>query len=223
MKKRIQISVLLLLTIILTNSCGIEKRKHLRGFYIPNRSSIKASKIDKTSTNDSSFILTSNKEMKIELKEKTAFSSVTKKEVNKAKSIDSIPKNDTTNHVNVPSSSLLQERLETISGQHKNYDFSTTEDKTGKELHPLAQRSELFAAVSFLLLFIGIGLIGMIFAIIYANRSKKLIASEPDKYYGRKKANGVLWFCFIILALLALAILLLTTGALSLGISISIF
>lgn len=73
------------------------------------------------------------------------------------------------------------------------------ESKEGKELHKKAKLSFwlIFAGILGLAL-AGLGVIAIAFSIYFAFQAKQEIALEPDKYYGRKMANGVLLFWLIL-------------------------
>lgn len=205
-------SFAIILIIFLSASCGIKKRKHLKGFYIPRKSAIKSTEIYKKPTRDWSGVFSSEKKSIVDSNQKPL-------QIHHSQ-LAEFGKQETDLSVEILEleATMSSEKTEKKCRNYAVVKSNYKEDNMEKELHPLVKRSEILAIVSFLFLLIGIGIIGMIFALVFATQGKKAIAAEPEKYKGRKNANVVLWICWISLILLSVLAIVFLTGGFGVGI-----
>lgn len=220
----------ILVAVLLFTSCGIQKRKHLNGFYIPGKNHYKSQRLHSEKTNEYSVTIYSRNKNEDTVKAKE---SNFDKKVIQSKSV----------HIkmNAPLQpnlfELPQDRHDTktnnfITKEHskesQNKEIPAAEH-TEKKLHKDAKLALIFTggAILALIAFIASALIeswvlitisvfvflGLaIAAFIMAKKARRNIEIEPHLYKGYAAANFVLWFwrIFLIAGIIAIGIAILS-------------
>jgi hypothetical protein len=209
----------ILMAMLLITSCGIQKRKHLKGFYIPGKKSFKKEQSDqaKKSKNERTWRFKAEKDVQeiASTPQEKSEEGFVEKEVRTTNPTSS----DGESYE--PYSDVFDDNRNEIEENEASpsAEMASGSDEYIASEHPDVNPAILFMSISVVCLGVGgllstilpalvalifmiAGIILLVKAFVRALQARRDIKANPEVYTGRRAANLVLWVCSILLALL---------------------